>query len=193
LMGVTPSNVGYLINPILGDPAVTTGAVLIQTGTGTNQRIGNRIKVTKIEIMLHVTPQAGATMTDGSTLRVMIVKDKQAAGATPAFQSIVNAVATRVAETGLQNPDWTRRFTILKDFNHVMVVTGTNGATVVACGPPMMGKITLRPNQIVTYTTSGGAAADINGVNWYILTAATDSAGVCCTVEGRWIVHYTDF
>jgi len=179
--------------PLFGTDATYPSAIEMSVGTTKADRVGNRIQVKKIQLNLFVKPQVNlATMADGATIRFMIIKDKQPNGAIPAIATMLNFSANYAVQTALMNPDWSKRFVLIKDFTHTMVVTGTNAGSVIACGPQLVGKIELKVNQIVQFNGTNGTTDEIIGANWYLLFSTTEATNQCCNVEGRWMVHYTD-
>jgi len=190
-----PTATGWDVRPIFADPAVSNGALLIPTGSSSYHRIGNRILLKKLTVNVFIRPKVNATasaMAGGSVVRVMIVRDRQCNGAVPADTTILNYGASKAAYTATMNQDTKRRFTVVKELVHTMVVTATDSAGTVAtaCGPPLIGKLTMYPKLEIIYNGTDGDIAEVVGNQYYILVAASMSS--CCDVLGSFHAEFVD-
>lgn len=179
-------------------PQAVLHQFLIEQGFGVGERVGNKIKIARLEFSVRVYPLTGATMTDGSYCRFVLLHDRDFAGAAIGNTDVF-AVDTR--PMALYNPAkvalgktnaGSRRFRVLKDFTHTMVGMGTNGATVVTSGPQLVTMFTIPEveGKQVTYATVDSAITDIVGWNLHLLLGA-DTASCCgWQIYGR--LFYTD-
>lgn len=178
--------IGNLLCTTTASVTDAAGSGIVQ-GTANNQRIGDRIRVTKLEVIINIVPTIVAGETAGSTCRVMIVHDKEPHLGYPTSALIMDPDSDM---GGMQNQVQKRRFTIMKDFVHEMVPLGTNAAAVIAKGPKFLSKFTFYPNQVIEYSGNGGVTANIVKHAYYVMYAA--DGGSCCTVRATALAHYVD-
>jgi len=106
----------------------------VAEGPAPYQRIGRRTKCISISMKGEIRPNlAGTAALDASTVRYMIVYDRQPNGIIPAFNEIIQATDSAGANTNaaldgmnLNNRD---RFVILRDRTHMLPPIGVGGAT----------------------------------------------------------------
>lgn len=161
----------------------------IVQGTAKNQRIGERIRLTKIEFAIHILPAStiGTTMQNGTACRFIIYHNKQANGVLPTPAEVWND--NNIYTT--RNSTFMNRLSILKDFTHQMVATGTdNTGAVTASGPQLVTTMTIYPKQSITFTGSASAIANILK-NDYGFAVCGDGVN-CCQVYVRTQIMYTD-
>lgn len=167
---------------------VATGGcpkVSINQGTDASSRIGNRIFVKKIEVMIMMTP--GTSMPAGGTqCRAVMYHNKECNG-------------TLIASTDLWDYDqlMTTRLqarlakaSVLKDHSKSMIVTGTDSTGVIkAVGPTCMAHFIVYPKKTINYVgnTTAGAITDLlkddYGFGYCALNATSVSIAVALKVS----------
>lgn len=177
-------------------PAVTTwrfDSLLtgIAQGNTATTRIGQKIFVHKIEIMVYCEPVSTGFVYPNtvSQCRIMCWHDKEAVGAVPTAAAFFQADNW----TALQNTAQNMRYRILNDFAHSMVVTGVNnpvGATALATGPPMMRKYTLYPKKQIVFSDTGSTITSILKDDWGI--AFCVSIASSCAFKYNYKVTFSD-
>lgn len=162
-------------------------AANISQGTAKNQRIGERIKIWKIDFVFTIIPTPGsAFMTDGTCCRFIIYHNKQANGAIPVSSQLWNTDT----EAATRNITFVNRISVLKDFTHSMVATSQNAGTVLTAGPKLLTTVTIYPKAKISYQGSTGTISDILKDD-YGIGYVTEAAG-CCSMACNVQVHYTD-
>jgi len=169
-----------------GQNAVLGAMVGVIQGTNRNERVGNRIRLHRIDFLINIVPISGPTMFDGSICRVVVYHNKEPQG------SLVTSAQTFASDiyNAPRNEQYRNRISILKDFTHSMVATGTNAGAVLSTGPQFLGKFSIYPKQVVEYSGSTGTIATIMkhdyGVGWCSDTTS------CCNITCVGTVVYTD-
>jgi len=158
----------------------------IGQGTDYNQRVGDKIRLSRIHVSLRIQPQSVMPDANGNFCRVIVYHNKQANGAAPTATQIFNTDDV----LSLRNHLLRERITILKDFVHQMVVTGTNAGANLTAGPEYFGTFTIYPKQIISYNGSTGEITEILKHD-YGMAFATDTAA-CCVVNVQAQVVFTD-
>lgn len=195
------SGVGVTNFPLFGDRPGAANTGIIQ-GTGASNRIGNRVKMKACIITVQVKPTVGATMFDGASCRFVVVKDKLSSGVAPSadaiFQTVNSGVSQIARPYNLANVSTTgqgagtKRFSILLDKVHQMVVTGTSTANnVLAAGPQLVAiyKIPVKGLE-VEYSASTSAVADLQKNHlWFFFVG---EASACCSLSVNVQNIYTD-
>lgn len=169
--------------------ATDTGSSGIVQGNGDSQRIGDRIRLKKIDINFMISPIVAAVGATGTGCRILLVHDKQPNGAYPSATAIMNSASI----LSNQNLVHKKRFTILKDIVHQMTWTGSTTTTPNAAGPELIGKFTIYPKHEVNYQTTVGVTSALTNHAYFVL-AINDSGATtqCCTVSADTQVSYTD-
>jgi len=159
----------------------------ITLGTGPDERIGDKIQVQNIELILRIIPDvANTNKSGGSTCRVIIFYDKEPHQAKPAVSSVLTVDNIFATQNLAQN----RRFTILKDFVHQMVPLTTNTTTTVAAGPLFFQKINIKRKVNVEYVAGGATTTSMNKNTIFMMIVA--EAANCCVFNAVQTVSYTD-
>lgn len=182
----SPANTAttWEIQNLLCDGAVTatdTGGGIIQ-GANENQRVGERVLLKKLEVIVHINPVTANVPDNGSLCRILIVHDRE-----PhlGYASVSNVMQTANDYRSNQNMTYRTRFIILKDFVHSMTKVSGPGS-----GPPFLGKFVFYPNKIIQFSGAGGVTANIVKNAFYIMYCADDAN--CCAVDAYAQAHYVD-
>jgi len=166
--------------------SIIAGCAIIQ-GLTKSTRVGERIRLTKIELVLSIVPSAtAASMADGSCCRLIIYHNKQANGSVPTGAQMFN----NDQEHGTRNITFANRLSILKDITHSMVVTGQAAGVPQTAGPKLLTTMNFYPKTKITFGGAGGAIGDILKDD-YGIGFCTDNNN-CCIVTCHAQVHYTD-
>lgn len=183
--GAIVSNVGatqaFQIHSILAGLAIAQG-------TGKNERIGEKIRLRRIELYIQMIPVAGTVGTNGSVCRFVVWHSNAANGATPAATGLFDQDNLMSGN----NLTYANRYSHLKDFVHYMVPTSSSaGGAVVTSGPMMLQTLKFYPKTVVEYSGTAGTTADIVKHDYGTAFTADDSG--CCTIYVYAKVVYTDF
>jgi hypothetical protein len=173
----------WLFVPILCDwnATPTLGDGIVQ-GTSANTRIGNRVKLQGIDIIVRITSIPANVGTAGSFCRMAVIHDKRSNGSGLPTGS---NVFTTDNYLGVPNPVQEERYTVSQDSVHqMMLTTSTTG------GPEGLFKIHIPHKSIIEYNGTNGRLGDIVGSN-YFLGFVSDDAD-CCLIQAQATVHYTD-
>lgn len=157
-------------------------------GTTASTRLGETIRLKRIEVFLRVTPVTTMAVT-GTQCRVILYHNKQAAGALPSAAMIFDANGTINAT---RNTDQVRRITVVRDIVHTMVVTAkTDGvASNWSVGPIGVFKWVIYPKKKIQYTSNAGTISDLL-LDDYGLGFLSDGNS-CCNVDARVKVIFCD-
>lgn len=159
------------------DPSLGAG---ITQGAAVNQRIGNKIKLQGIDLIVKIEPRSTIDLMSGFC-RFCVVHDKRSNGSTA-------LTATQVFTTddhfGFPNPNYTDRFTITNDWVHSVVAT--SGTTA---GPDGLYKIHIPAKSVIEYSGAGTLPTILNHGWWFGFVTDKDD---CCTLQVKTIVYYTD-
>jgi len=182
----------FMCNVLCSQTASQTdgaGSGIVQ-GNGVNQRIGNRIRLKKIDINFEIKPTVANVEANGSSCRLLLVHDRNPTLGYPAGTDIMSEFTHR-AQQNLINK---KRFVILKDIIHQMTWIGTKAAdTIASAGPQLMGKFTIYPKYELNYQSNSGLTAFITNHCWYLM-AINDTGTItsCCDFIAVTQVSYTD-
>lgn len=181
VFNATANAVTWTIKSFLGD--TTNG---IGQGVSIEDRIGDKIRLAAIHFAVRIIPAGVMPDTNGNFCRMVVYHNKQADGALPTATELFNSDEV----VSLRNHRYRDRLSILKDFTHQMVVTGTNGATQVTSGPEFFGTFSIYPKQIISYTGADGFLADISKHDYGF--AFCGDAASCCNATVWSQVVFTD-
>lgn len=151
-------------------------AGLVQ-GTAANNRLGASIQLVAVEFFISVTPIVAATGTNGSTCRLAVYHDKAANGTGPVTAELwdVNSLITG------RNVNFAKKYSILEDITHNMVITSSNAGTAVSVGPPMFRALHIPIRTVIPYGANGGTISDLT-VHDVGIGFVTDDTN-CCLVN----------
>lgn len=164
----------------------TVGSGIVQ-GAGFNERVGERIRLNTLRVMLWLLPKSGAVIPDiGMTCRIIIVQDRMPDFGYPSITEVLTNDQIH-APYNLTKRD---RFKILKDFVHQQVATISNGAAVAGGGPQSLTELTFYPKCEIEYTGTTGVTASVFKNGFFIFTICS---GNNCTTMQRFVqLEYTD-
>jgi len=139
----------------------------IKQGTTKNTRLGNKLHAYAIRIKGQVYLP---TTTLGDVIRVMLVRDKQANGATPAVNLVLegNGAAGAATVNDYQNMDNIDRFVIVKDRRIVMnpqIGSASTSSTPFVKDFKMNHKCRTR----IDYNSTTGAIGEIRSENYFMI------------------------
>jgi len=161
-------------NPLIG----------IVQGTTNTTRIGNKIRVQRIEYNVMTFPFAVSNI--GSLCKLMCVHDKLARGTAPTGDTIF--ITNDMNES--RNPNFKNRYTTGPSAMHSMVVLTTNAGTPVSNGPMNMVKLVQKVNKVVEYGSDTATLADIYKDNYALGYIGT--VNLCCQLQIDAVVFFTD-
>lgn len=162
----------------------------IVQGTGASDRIGNKIKLQGIDLMVKIEPIQSGMDANGSMCRLVVIHQKKNNGAAPTQTQCFTGLGTPHLVADIQNPVYENRITFHQDIVHNMVMTGTNVAPANTAGPEGLYKIHIPAKSIVEYNSSSGGEASLVSDGWYI--AITSDGAACCAITTNCVVRYTD-
>jgi hypothetical protein len=160
------------------------GVAGLQQGTGTSNRIGNKIFVTHIEYRFTIKPTAGAGMdlSGGNQCRFAIYHNKQCNQAPPVMTSVwaINGV------NSCRNPDLLKQYSVSADRIMSMVPTS---ATTIGPAFPIIGVI--RVNKVIEYTSNLATIAALMKDDYGFMVISDKTP--CCEIYGQWQIRFTDY
>lgn len=163
--------------------------VKFQQGTNVNQRIGDRIKVTKIEFLVFIDPvvgAGGAPMATGTRCKCIVYHNKQANGALPTGAMMYDTDQLNALRLVAKQP----AVSVLKEYTHHMSVLSQNAGVSFSAGPPTSFKWVIYPKKTIQFTANSGTITDILRDD-YGFGFVTDD-GACCNVTCTMKFHFTD-
>lgn len=158
----------------------------IAQGTAANQRVGNRIKLQGIDMMIQVRPDTSSMNVTGSACRFVIIHDKQANSNVPAATVVFNEDKWY----SNQNPIYEDRITLHNQLVHSMVFTGATSTAANTEGPMGLYRIHIPAKTVIEFNGSSGGFANVIKDNWFFAYCA-DATG-CCLLTIETVVRYTD-
>jgi hypothetical protein len=162
-------------------PATKTSMVEIAQGTGNNQRIGRKINVRTIHLQAVIYSEAAAAATafGGEMVRVALVLDKQANGATPSSSLIYdNFFGGGVfgAACSFRNKENEARFRVLKEWRVPITPqfgVATAGTTGVIAYDTKRVEVYKKVNIPIEYNGTTGAITEIRSNNLLLLLSSS--------------------
>lgn len=146
-------------------------------GTAATNRLGSTVQLVAVEFFVSVTPVVASTGTNGSTCRVCVYHDKAANGTGPVTAELWDSNSLI---TG-RNVNYAKKYSILEDITHNMVVTAQNAGANFSAGPPMFRVLHVPMKTTIPYGGNGGTISDLT-VHDVGIAFVTDDAN-CCTVN----------
>lgn len=174
----------------LGSAAVATPLCLFAptVGSGLNQRIGRKVYMHKLKIRGYFSissQSAQSTADSASTIRMLVLMDKQTNGAQYTASSVLNSSTTTTGIWAYQNPNGFGRFTILKDkmfnFSNINMTGSPTAGDVIQTGMNIPFKFNFNfktPIQVNFNATNGGTVADIIDNSLHIMVGVSSTAPV---------------
>lgn len=161
----------------------------IKQGSGSNERVGERIKVLSNELTIRIIPTSpvtGVSNQGGSTCRIVIFLDREPHNSMAAATQVMNTNNFLAQQNLTTKP----RFQILKDFVHVMVPLTQNAGATVAAGPQFLQKFKINKKFTTNYVGTNGTTTEMLKYGLFIM-AVTDGTA-CCSFTVQNQVTYTD-
>jgi len=177
---------------LAGTPLGGGAAYQINQGVDFNTRVGDVIKLKRIDFTVQITPVAPSVELNGTVCRVIVYHNKQAGGALPTqAQMFETAGAQTNVVYNLRNQLFRNRLTILKDFTHQMVRTSQDGVGGNAsAGPDTIMQFSIYPKQIINYSSGTGTLPAILKHDYGIGVCADGAS--CCVISVACQVVYVD-
>jgi len=181
-------------NFVFRDPNSASAVYLlngIQSGAGFYNRVGSRVEMKNLQITGFLGPNAAATSTTPSLLRMLIVYDRQPTGALPVISDLLqDRDQTGTASTGglshinLDNRD---RFSILRDYRWSVptVTAGVVSGVSSGVGEPWNCNLFLKLKGLGCHFKSTSNPATIAD----IATGALYAAFVTETNDSDWVIE----
>lgn len=169
-------------------PEVVTSLNLIPQGTTDQTRIGNKIRITKIHFKGSVSWSATNDIRFGE-VRIVLVLDKQANGANPAWADVFDASGQPVDQ--FRNMDNSERFMVLKEFKIKpgAFMYDTVNANVHASMNIL--KYNKKCDIPVHYSSTTGAIGEVKSNN-LVLLAVSNNGDDTHVLNGNWRIRYSD-
>lgn len=194
LRGPTGIEKKYLDLNVINPSIPTTGVIipslnLVDVGTGSNQRIGNKVSVKNINIRFWFTTDGNATGYQPTyNLRYIVYLDKQCNGQA----ALVNEILSTNGTASFRNMDTVDRFVILAD-KYVNCMTQAYGSTTAGVTFSTDGcqfrKFAWKGNVGINWSGAGDTINLIRSNNFGIALIG-NPVGANCTIAAR--IKYTD-
>lgn len=166
--------------------SIIQGAALGTIPTA-NFRIGNKIFVKFIEVVIQMNPTVTAAQTTGAGCRTAIIHVREANGTTPVGTDVFLSNAI----TSLRNSTKLPAYGVLRDSVDVFVPTAATAAnTVVAVAPLIVKRMRIPVNKTISYSGSNGTSADLLTDDYGLMCIA--NTATTCTMDVYWKVVFTD-
>lgn len=167
----------------------STVVAQVVNGTGPQDRIGRKIKVTKIDFSFTIVSNGAAIGANSDCVRYDIWMDKQCNGAAPGPAELYTTLAGVVGTTQMPNLFNERRFVRLYSNVHQFTTQNTTGAGVICnVGHKIEGSI--YPNVIVEYDATTGNITDLTSNNFFQCWGS--DSGFCVTNANFVRIHFVD-
>lgn len=141
-----------------GGSTLTPDPASIIQGTTANTRIGQKIYLRTINIVIAVNPQVVGAVTSGCVMRYGFYHNKECNGVQVTYAQLFNGTGL----TACRNLNYSPKVTVLKDLQASAVVTGTDSTGVVkAVGPQQILKMSVHPKKLINYSSATATIADI--------------------------------
>lgn len=152
----------------------------LQQGTTASTRLGNKVKLVRIEFSIAINPTSNpAMLSSGSKCRVILYHNRQTNGVQTDGATLFDANTI----LSLRNVPNMPKLSVLKDYVHNMSVLTVNPSTAapMSSGPPIQFKWVIHPKQVISFITN---ATDITAMltHDYGIGFCADDAG-CCEVS----------
>lgn len=143
-------------------------------GTGTFQRVGSKISIMAIEMFIQIVPSSTNVPANGASCRFAIYHNKAAGGALPATNELWDSNGL---VTG-RFVNYARKYSILEDITHQMVITARDSTGTYAVGPKLVKMLRVTPRTTVEFGLNGGTISDLPLDDFGMATIA-DGANCC--------------
>lgn len=159
----------------------------ISLGTGSQNRIGDRIFVKRIQFHITIVPEVNNAMGDGARCRVAVYHNKIANGALPAVLNIwdYDRIDT------MRNTNKSEALSVLRDHYHQMVATSVDATSNIASvGPQLTFEWNIYPRKRVSFQDGTANITSILQDDYGFMVCADTAA--CCNVLCVRKIFYTD-
>lgn len=188
LFGAQNSATTWWIQSALAGNTVGSGggAFGISQGTDVFNRVGDKIRLSKIEFQITVAPIPGSVATSGSWCRMIIYHNKACNGAVTAPTALFDTDTATSMRNELLRP----RLSLLRDQLHVMTPTSSASSVPVTSSGNLTMKWTIYPKKVIKYAHNASTLAAIVADD-YGFGFVSNNAG-CCAVTCEAKVFFTD-
>lgn len=163
----------------------------INQGITANSRIGNRIRVSRVEASFDVQPNNNLAML--SLMRLMFVHNTDCASAAPSFSDMFHPGSKDYIS--LQAPEFMSKYRMKRDYLHSLTTVAFKTDNSATSGPRSNVRFKFPFNKVITYRATGGTAGttptNMTKDDLYLAWVATDAD--CCQIQGTVRVYYTDY
>lgn len=175
-----------VVNPVVAAGAVSTNLNVVAQGVGESQRIGRKITIRQIQgRMLVQCAASNAATAANDTLRVLLVQDRQANGATFAVTDVLQTASFQ-AWRNLQNSN---RFKVLLD--KTITVNSYGGVVAATFESGRSTNFFIKCNIPIEYdSTAATGAIATQRSNSLALVYLAEQSNVILTYNVR--IRYTD-
>lgn len=166
-------------------------------GSGSSQRIGQKITIKSIQIRAHLGPNA-ATDPFGGVIHVMLVLDRDAKGANP---SVTDLFTTNLLNDSMINIGYSERFRVMKKWAFNLGSTVVAGAAGIV-GPDVNAALDYyhKEDIPIRYASNNGTIGDITGNNLFLVVGgyngttggSAPQSVVGCRIRGAIRLRYED-
>lgn len=155
-------------------------------GTGVSSRVGSNIRLVALEYFVSIVPIPAATGVNGSSCRLVFYHNKSANGTGPATAEVFdsNSIITG------RNVSYAKKYSMLDDITHQMVITSNNAGVTYAAGPAFFKCIRFPLRTAVPFGGNVGSVSDMT-VHDFGVGYISDDAN-CCTITITCKVWFKD-
>ena len=158
----------------------------LQQGTDSNERIGKKIYIHRLDLEGQITlPYDGTTPQEGDTVKVALVLDRQSNNdGDPTWTDVYDDVTT----TSLRNLTNTRRYQVLWSKNIVISAMNIQGGSVYR-------NFSIHKNLrglSIEYSDPAGTSSQLVDNNLVLMTTAAAGANSDCLLKMRARIRFTD-
>lgn len=155
-------------------------------GTGTTARVGSKITLVAVEFFIQIVPSTANVPDNGSACRFVVYHNKACGAALPATAEVWdnNALITG------RFVNYAKKYSILEDITHQMVVYSRDSTGKYSSGPQLAKMLRVSPRTTVEYGGNGGTISDLPIDDIGFGVCADDVN--CCTISVYSKVWYKD-
>lgn len=163
----------------------TASPLAMAQGVATNQHIGRKIRVEKIEWILSFTSNPVNVPAAGCMVRCCLIEDRAALGANPA----ASAIWQNDTFLTLRNAASFKRFRVLHDVKHSIGVRTATGALAVT-DPAVLHIDGMKWPRTIIYESTAGTVGDLQTTN--LVFAVVGTVATTVVVSGFIRTWYRD-
>lgn len=159
----------------------------VTQGTTATTRLGDKIRVQRIEYLVKIEPIAAAAMATGSLCRFCLYHNKQANGSLPAATAVFDVDAFQV----MRNVPRQSTISLQRQFIHRMnIIAVDTGGAVRSSGPVFFSSISVYPKKVIEFVNNTGDVAGLLKDDYGICYIGDDAN--CCAITVTRKLHFTD-